>query len=82
MNRHSIRSPNILELLTTHIQQLASQDQLVKLDAKLKKKFADHFPIDIPHVCDLPNDVYHHIKVKPGVSISTAHAYSCPHKYR
>ena len=56
--------------------------RLKKLDDKLKKKFTDQFPSDIPHVRDLPKDIYHHIEVKPGVAISTAHTYSCPQKYR
>ena len=81
MEKHSVIGPNILGLVTTRIQQLATQARLAKLDAKMKKKFVDRFPSDIPHVRDLPRDVYHHIEVKPGVAISTAHAYSCPRKY-
>jgi hypothetical protein len=63
------------------IQQLAAQTRLSKLDSKMKKKFADRFPSDIPHVRNLPNDIYHHIEVKPGMAILTARAYSCPYKY-
>jgi hypothetical protein len=82
MEKHSVRGPNILGLLTTHIQQLASQARLSKYDTKMKKQFADRFPTDIPHARDLPKDVYHRIEVKPGISISTVRAYSCPRKYR
>ena len=79
--KHSIKGPDILGLVTTHIQQLAAQAQLAKLYTKMKMKFSDHFPTDIPHVQDLPQDVYHHIEVMPGVAISITHTYSCPWKY-
>lgn len=82
MDDHSISNPNIISLLKTHIQQLATQAHLGKLDLKFNNKFTNHFPTDIPHVCDLPTNIYHHIEVKPGISVSTAQAYSCPQKYR
>jgi hypothetical protein len=82
MDNYTVSNPNIIGLLRTRISQLASQARLEKLDLKLKKKFADRFPTDIPHVRDLPTSVYHHIEVKPGISVSTARAYSCPRKYR
>ena len=46
------------------IEQLAFLDQLKQEDAKMKKKFADRFPEDIPHIDDLPSDVLHWIKFK------------------
>ncbi|KAF8236977.1 hypothetical protein L208DRAFT_1250070, partial [Tricholoma matsutake] len=79
---HTTGNPNFIGLITTQIQQLAAEARLSKLDQNFKCKFADHFPADIPHVRNLPNDVYHHIEVKPGIPISTAHTYSCPQKYR
>jgi hypothetical protein len=82
MEKYSSCNPNIISLVNTRIQQLAAQARLKKLDQKFKKTFADRFPTDIPHVRDLPTNVYHHIDVKPGASISTARAYSCPRKYR
>lgn len=79
---HTIGNHNIIGSIKTCIEQLAAESRLKKLDEKLKMKYADWFPFDIPHVHDLPKDVYHHIEVKPGVGISTACAYSCPQKYR
>ena len=78
---HTVSDHNIIDSIKTCIEQLAAESRLKKLDDKLKRKFTDQFPSDIPHVCDLPKAVYHHIEVKPGASISTAHAYSCPRKY-
>ncbi|KAF8241126.1 hypothetical protein L208DRAFT_1464076 [Tricholoma matsutake] len=54
---------------------------LLKLDKKMKESYADRFPTDIPHVKDLPQDVFHHIKLLSGAPISVAHAYACPQKY-
>ena len=79
---HTISDCHIIGNTKTRIEQLATESRLKKLDIKLKMKYADWFPSDIPHVHDLPSDVYHHIDVKPGVAISTAHGYSCPQKYR
>jgi hypothetical protein len=82
MTAHTTGNPNFISLITTRIQQLAAEARLTKLDQKFKHNFADRFPSDIPHVCNLPNDVYHHIDVKPGIPISTVRVYSCPQKYR
>jgi len=81
MKAHTVGDLNIIGCIKTWIGQLAAESRLKKLDEKLKKKYTDHFPSDIPHVHDLLRNVYHHIKVKPGMVISTTHTYSCPRKY-
>ena len=80
MQTHTVGDHNIIGIIKMHIKQLTAEAQLKKLDDKFKKKYADGFPSDIPHICDLPWDVYHHIEVKPGATNSTTHTYSCPHK--
>ena len=82
MQAYTVGDLNVVGLIKTHIEQLAATSRLSKLDKKYKEKYADSFPTDIPHVRDLPTDVYHHIDVKLGVLISIACAYSCPWKYR
>jgi hypothetical protein len=81
LSKHCTGTSNLVGLIMTHITQLATESHLSELDLKMKCKFNDRFPTDIPHVQDLPTDVYHHIEVKPGVAISTACVYSCPRKY-
>ncbi|KAF8226263.1 hypothetical protein L208DRAFT_1302578, partial [Tricholoma matsutake] len=75
-----------LHTVCTHIRplikELASIKILNTLDGKFKAKYADCFPMDIPHATELPSDVYHHIKIKPGSPILVGQAYSCPQKYR
>jgi hypothetical protein len=52
------------------------------LDRRMKKKFKDRFPKDIPHVNELPTDVYHHIELKSEAAVKMARTYTCPCKYR
>jgi hypothetical protein len=58
---HTIDGPDIVCLVKTRIVELARQEELLKLDKKWKKDFEDRFPKDIPHVDELPKDVYHHM---------------------
>jgi hypothetical protein len=74
--------PDLIVTIKTQIEQLAGQATLQKLDKQTKESFADRFPSDIPHVKDLPHDVYHHIQLLPGAPMSVSHAYGCPRKYR
>ena len=81
MQAYTVGDLNIVGLIKTHIEQLAATSRLAKLDKKYKEKYENSFPTDIPHVRNLPTDMYHHIDVKPGVLISITRAYSCPRKY-
>ena len=72
---------NIITSIKTWIKQLAREAMLLKLDKKMKETYADQFLSNIPHVKDLPQDVFHHIKLLPGAPISVTHAYVCPCKY-
>ncbi|RDB15414.1 Transposon Ty3-G Gag-Pol polyprotein [Hypsizygus marmoreus] len=79
---HTTGSHNIIAVVRARIEHLASLDTLRELDHELKTSFSDCFPTDIPHVRDLPTEVYHNIEVPPNTHFSTARAYSCPRKYR
>ncbi|GBE82423.1 hypothetical protein SCP_0408070 [Sparassis crispa] len=49
---------------------------------KIKNEFSDLFPDDIPHLDELPTDVYHHFVLKdPNMFIQRCQ-YDCPKKYR
>ncbi|KAF8231905.1 hypothetical protein L208DRAFT_1274899, partial [Tricholoma matsutake] len=79
-----LKSPSqrhIIAMIKTRITQLAGEATLRKLNNQMKDAFADCFPSDIPHIKDLPRDVYHHIKLLPGAPVSISHAYGCPRKY-
>jgi hypothetical protein len=81
MDPYTVKDSNIISLLKTCINQLAAEGCLTKLDKRYKEKYTKCFPTDIPHMQDLPTDMYHHIDVRPDIPISMAHGYSCPHKY-
>lgn len=81
MEKHTT-SADIVGLIRQCIDVLASLSCLTAVDIAMKKEFADCFPKDIPHVSDLPTDVYHRIEVKSDARVSVARAYSCPRKYR
>ena len=78
MQAYTVGDHNIMGLIKTHIEQLVTDSQLAKLDKKYKEKYTNCFPTDIPHICDLLTDAYHHINIKLGIPISTTYMYSCP----
>lgn len=74
-------TPDIIASIKAWITQLAGEATLLKLDKAMKTQFGDWFPSDIPHVRDLPHDVYHWIQLLPGAPVSISHPYGCPRKY-
>lgn len=72
----------VITAVQTQITELASLAKLQHLDKFFKAKFKDLFPKDIPHVCDLPTNVYHHIELRLGAPVSVASTYGCPIKCR
>lgn len=73
--------PCVIGAIQTQITELATLAELQDLDQKFKEKYHDHFPSDIPHVRDLPCDVYHNIELHMGAPVSVAQAYGCLWKY-
>jgi hypothetical protein len=82
MDAYTTRPACIIAAVQTRIKELASMAELLHLDKLFKKKYEDRFPVDIPHVRDLPTNIYHHIELQPGAPVSVARAYGCPQKYR
>jgi hypothetical protein len=68
----------VIAAVRTRITELASMAELLHLDKSFKMKYKDRFPTDIPHVHDLPTDIYHHIELQLGAPVSVAWAYRCP----
>lgn len=64
------------------IEELAYAEALKTEDRKFKEKFADRFPDDIPHLDELPTNIYHWIKVLDASLTIVPHQYDCPKKYR
>ncbi|THG93544.1 hypothetical protein EW026_g7718 [Hermanssonia centrifuga] len=73
---------DIVASIQQRIEELALLDVLVKENEQMRLKFADCFPADIPHLNELPTDVYHHFRLKDPNAIIARRQYECPKKYR
>ncbi|KAJ8455559.1 hypothetical protein ONZ51_g12409 [Trametes cubensis] len=78
----SISSPSCVAAVRERVERLALQEQLSREDAEMKKRFADCFPADIPHLDDLPSDIFHEINLKNANMTIIRRQYNCPKKYR
>lgn len=72
MDAHTMGPTCIIAAVQMWITELATMAELLHLNGSFKTKYKDHFPTDIPHVCDLPMDVYHCIELQPGAPVSVA----------
>ena len=77
-----ISSVDLAPAITAHIASLSCMDKLAALDSRLREKYADRFPSDIPPVDDIPADVYHRIRLHDVNKTIATHSYNCPRKYR
>lgn len=48
--------------MRSRVEALAAPEYLDSLDEKVKRRFTDRFPADIPHTTELPRNVLHRIK--------------------
>ncbi|GBE82208.1 hypothetical protein SCP_0405910 [Sparassis crispa] len=63
-------------------EELAYQDTLKAENRKVKEEFRDLFPDDIPHLDELPTNVYHQFLLKDPNMFIQHRQYDCPKKYR
>ncbi|EIW63360.1 uncharacterized protein TRAVEDRAFT_114523, partial [Trametes versicolor FP-101664 SS1] len=68
--------------LRERVEALAEIEMLKREDLLMKEEFADCFPEDIPHINELPTDVYHEINLKDANMTIVRRQYDCPKKYR
>lgn len=64
-----------------HIKQLTNQEQLNCLGDTVKEKYQDIFA-PIPHLNELPDNVFCRIKLKDANQKITTRSYSTPRKYK
>lgn len=67
--------------IRTRVKHLAFVSTLKSEDDKMKAKFADRFPEDIPHLDDLPSNIYHRIRLTDANLTISRRQYDCPKKY-
>lgn len=77
---------NIVAALRARVEDLNSmkafKEQLARMDAEMKREYADLFPDDIPPVHHLPDQVYHRFRLKDAQKVVSKREYSCPKKLR
>ena len=64
--------PVVLGLIRMRIEELVFRSRLKKMDKRMKRQYQAQFPPDIPHISELPTNVYHHIQVKPLAKTTVA----------
>ena len=63
------------------MESLITAEVLKRKDELFKEKFKDLFPLDIPDICDLPDDVLMNVKFRDELKHMVGHAYLCLQKY-
>jgi hypothetical protein len=64
------------------IETISFQETLAKKDAEMRCKYEDRFPLRLPDTTtDVPNHIYHRIRLKDPNKVVKGHGYSAPKKY-
>jgi hypothetical protein len=77
----SVKQVNIVAAVCVRLETLAAQQQLDHMLNTIKDKYSKVFN-PIPHVDELPTNVYCCIKLKDASKTITIHTYSSPQKYK
>ena len=76
-----VRPFDVITAVWIRVETLAAQERLDQMLDVVKTKYSKVFN-PIPHVDELPTDVYCHIKLKDINKTFTTHSYSSPRKYK
>ena len=68
---------NVIAAVKERLQTLAHWDSMQQRDVNLHEEFKAVFK-PIPHVDDLPTNVYAEIRVNDSSKLSSTHTYACP----
>ena len=72
---------DLVAAVRDRIETLNTQEQLDRLSDAVKEKYKDVFS-PIPHLDDLPTDIYCCIQLKDATKAFATRSYSTPHKYK
>ena len=76
-----VRKFDVIGAVRVRLEELAAQDQLKRMGNEVLTKYKPVFE-PIPHVDNLPTDVWCRIKIKDASKTITTRTYSSPRKYR
>jgi hypothetical protein len=77
----SVKQVDVVAAVRVRLETLAAQEQLSRMSDAVKDKYSKVFN-PIPHVDELPSDVYCRIKLKDASKTITTRTYSSPRKYK
>lgn len=76
-----VKEVDVVAAVKQHIKTLMYLGQLNHLSNTVKHKYKEIFEL-IPHLDELPTDIYCHIKVKDATQQITTRSYNTPCKYK
>lgn len=71
-----------LAAVRERIESIVLEVTLARENERMRKRFVDLFPDDIPHIDQLPTNVYHRFRLKDPNALIARRQYDCPKKYR
>ncbi|KAH9927786.1 uncharacterized protein B0H18DRAFT_875288, partial [Fomitopsis serialis] len=81
-----IQGVSAIAAVREHVEALAAAEalktQLAEENRKMRDKFADCFPSELPPVDNLPDDIYHRFVLKDANMTIQRRQYESPKKYR
>lgn len=75
-----VKPVNVVTAVRKQTKVLAAQEELVKWGANVVKDFKDVFDM-VPHLDELPSDIFYRIKLKDSEKTITMYSYSSSSKY-
>jgi len=76
-----VKQVDVVAAVRVRVETLAAQEQLDRMSDAVKTKYSKVFN-PIPHVDELPTDVYCRIKLKDASKTITTRTYTSPRKYK
>ena len=71
----------IMAAVREQIETISFQEMLTKKDKEMKEKYVDRFPLRLPDNNDMPDHIYHRIRLKDPNHVNKGCGYSAPKKY-
>ena len=73
----------IMAAVRERIETISFQETLARKEAEMKKKYEDRFPLRLPDTTsDVPDHIYHRIRLKDPNKVMKGRGYSAPKKYQ
>ncbi|PSR74302.1 hypothetical protein PHLCEN_2v9954 [Hermanssonia centrifuga] len=79
---HELSTDDIVAAIQQRVDELDMLAVLARENAEMRHCFDDCFPSDIPHLNELPTDVYHRFRLVDPNMVIARRQYECPKKYR